>query len=64
MVWILALMLVAIGIYFIIKKKEVAHGESLVMGGTLPPGCAVLQGILLIAMAIAFVIWFQLRSGS
>jgi hypothetical protein len=61
MVWILAAMLVAIGLYFIIRKSEVARGESLVMGGTLPPGCAVVQGILLIAMGVAFVIWYQTR---
>jgi hypothetical protein len=61
MVWILALMLVAVGIYFIVRRNEVARGESLAMGGTLPPGCAVLQGILLIATAVAFVVWYQAR---
>lgn len=61
MVWILAVMLVLIGIYFIIKKEDVARGEALVMGGNLPPGCALVQGLILIAMGVAFVVWFYSR---
>ena len=58
MAWILAATLVAIGIYFILRRREVAHGESLVMGGTLPPGCAVIQGVLFVAMAVAWLVWY------
>ena len=55
MIWLLAAMLVLIGIYFIVRKEDVARGEALVMGGNLPPGCALAQGLILIAMGI--LIW-------
>lgn len=61
MAWVLAATLVAVGLYFIARRRDVARGEALIMGANLPPGCAALQGVLFIAMAVAFLFWFYSR---
>ena len=52
-----------VGIVLIVRRTQVARGESLVFGGKMPVGCVVFQGILFLIGAALFVVgaragWF------
>jgi hypothetical protein len=64
MVWAAVILFTAVGIVFIIRRQDLARAQSLVAGGNLAPGCAVAEGILLLAMAVAALVlsrygWFE-----
>ena len=64
MVWAAAILFVAVGLIFILRRADLARAQSLVAGGRLGAGCAIAEGILFLLMAIATVVmhrygWFD-----
>ncbi len=47
------LFFVAIGVYLIVRRTEMAHAMALVLGSGLVPGCAVALGTSFILIAVA-----------
>jgi hypothetical protein len=60
MVWISATVFMAVGIYLIVRRHELARGEGLTMGATILPGCVVAQGIFFVLLALAFILLYRL----
>jgi len=63
-VWAAAILFVAVGLIFILRRADLARAQSLVAGGRLGAGCAIAEGILFLLMAIATVVmhrygWFD-----
>jgi len=56
MVWAAAVFIAAVGVAVYVRRRELAHAEALVMGGSILPGCVVVQAIVLIAVAIAMIV--------
>lgn len=56
MAWLAALLFVSMAAYVLVKRRDVARGESLVFGGKMPIGCVVTQGVALLGIAIAFAL--------
>jgi hypothetical protein len=42
---------VAVAVVLILLRRPIASAEGAVMGGRLPPGCVVAQGVLLLIAA-------------
>ncbi len=54
-VWIAIVLFVVIGVVLIVWRKELTYWQSqMVWGATMHPGCAVVEGVLLILLALAF----------
>lgn len=45
-----------VGIAFIWRRDDLAKAQSVVAGGTLPPGCVIAEGIIFFLMAIAALV--------
>ncbi len=55
MLWVSIVVFVFIGVALIVWRKEVTYWQSqVVFGATMHPGCAVVEGALLILLALAF----------
>jgi hypothetical protein len=61
MVWVAILFFTALGLFLIIRRREISRGQSMVLGGRIAPGCVVAQGILILLLAVAF--WVLHRLG-
>ena len=59
MVWLAAVVFATLGIVFIVRRHELSRAQSLVAGGTLMPGCVVVEGVILLLMAVAVVIAYM-----
>ena len=54
-VWIAIVLFVVIGVVLIVWRKELTYWQSqMVWGATMHPGCVVVEGVLLILLALAF----------
>jgi hypothetical protein len=51
-----ALFLLAAGLLVIVKRREVLWVQKAVFGARLPMGCAVAEGVALLAMAIGVAV--------
>lgn len=58
MLWVLVTMVAAIGAAMIFWRNEVATIIQTSMGARSHPGCAVVAGALLLAMAVAFALLY------
>jgi hypothetical protein len=56
MVWISAIVFTAIGVYLFIRRRESAEAQSIAMGATVRPGCIVIEAVLFLLVAAAFII--------
>ncbi len=56
MAWICAVLFTAIGIWLIVKRRDAARGEGMMLGATMPIGCVVLQGIAFLLLAVGFLV--------
>ncbi len=55
MLWVSIVVFVVIGVALIVWRKELTYWQSqMVWGATMHPGCAVVEGVLLILLALAF----------
>ena len=60
MVWLAAALFAVAGVFMIIRRNEIARGQSMMWGGTTVPGCVVVQGALVVLIGLAFVVLWQL----
>jgi len=60
-IWLVALFLVAVAIAVYVKRRELAHLQAAILGGSVVPGCVVAEAILVLLIAVAFVL--AARSG-
>jgi hypothetical protein len=51
-----ALFVALVGVAMILLRKPAAHMQAMLAGGSMPPGCAVAEGIALIVLAIVIAI--------
>jgi drug/metabolite transporter (DMT)-like permease len=49
------------GVALIIWRKEATNFQAMSFGARLHPGCAVVQGVLLLLVALVFLLLVQLR---
>ena len=60
MLWASIVVFVVIGVALIVWRKDVTYWQSqVVFGATLHPGCAVVEGVLLILLALAFYLAYR-----
>lgn len=52
--WMLAgtLLVAVAGVGLIVFRRQLAHVQAMLAGGSITPGCAVAEGIALIVLAI------------
>ncbi len=55
-----ALLFVAVGVAFFVKRRELAHMQALLAGGSVLPGCAVAEGIAFLLLAAAVIVAWRL----
>jgi len=59
MVWVAVALLVMVGVILILRRVEIARGQSIFFGGRMPVGCVVAQGILFLGLAAAFYMLYR-----
>ena len=58
MIWFAAALFAIVGIVMIVRRGEIARGQSMLWGGNTPAGCVIVQGLFFILIGIAFVaVW-------
>ncbi|HYR27600.1 MAG TPA: hypothetical protein VEU30_04000 [Thermoanaerobaculia bacterium] len=55
MPFVAAAFIAVIGVVVILQRRRLSEAQALILGGSVLPGCAVVQGVVLIAIAIAIV---------
>lgn len=55
-IWLVALFLVAVAIGIYVKRRELAHLQAAILGGSVVPGCVVAEAIFVLLIAVAFVV--------
>ncbi|HVK37883.1 MAG TPA: hypothetical protein VNA88_05085 [Candidatus Kapabacteria bacterium] len=56
MIWFAAIFFALAGILMVIRRQEIARGQSMMWGGTTMPGCVVVQGVLLVLAGALFLV--------
>ena len=57
MVVVSAIFLAVIGVVVIATRRSLARLQALVLGGSVLPGCAVAEGIVLLLIAVAIFVF-------
>ena len=57
MAWLAAAFIAAVGIAVILQRRPLARAQALILGGSILPGCAVVEGIALLLIAAAIAFW-------
>ena len=57
MTWFAAAFLALIGVLVIVQRRALARAQAMVLGGTIVPGCAVVEGVALLLIALAIVLY-------
>lgn len=58
MIWVLTLASTLLALLFFLRRKELAELESMIAGGTVLPGCIIVQALFfLLLAAVALVAW-------
>ena len=55
--WLAAAFIAVIGVIVILQRRSLARAQALILGGSILPGCAVAQGIALLLIAVAIVMF-------
>ncbi len=55
-IWLAALLFVIAGIILIVMRKDLAHLQALLAGGTMPPGCVIAEAIAFFVLAALVVV--------
>jgi hypothetical protein len=59
-VFLPALLFVVVAVAVFLRRRQLAHAQALVLGGSIGPGCVIAQALALLAIAMAFL-WFGTR---
>jgi hypothetical protein len=46
----------AVALALIVYRRQLGEMQSLVAGGTVPPGCVVIEGAIMLLLAVAAVV--------
>ena len=46
---------VAVAVY--LRRRQLAHAQALILGGTIMPGCVVAQAVLLLVIALVIAMF-------
>jgi hypothetical protein len=57
MIWLTAALFAAIGIALIAARAPLARGQGLVIGGRIPAGCVIAEGVAFIVLAALMVVF-------
>jgi hypothetical protein len=57
-VWASIALFVVCGVALIIWRKELTSYQEMVLGGRMHPGCAVVEGVLLIFLALGYFLLY------
>ena len=53
MSWLGALFVAIVGVVVILNRRSLAKAHAAVLGGSILPGCVVVEGVVLILIAVA-----------
>ena len=56
-VWLPALFLVIVAVAMLLRRRQLAHAQALILGGSIMPGCVIAEAAVLLVIAIAFVVF-------
>lgn len=59
MVWAGIVFFIALGIVFVIWRGPIAYWQGMIMGGRMPAGCAVAQGLASLLLALLFFLFLR-----
>jgi len=59
MVWASTVLFVACGVALMIWRKEAAYLQGMTFGGTVAPGCAIVEAVLLFVLALLFYLGYR-----
>jgi hypothetical protein len=57
--WFAAGLFAVVGLVLIVWRRSLAEMQAMLAGGTIRPGCAVAEGVVLLLMATAVVLWLK-----
>jgi hypothetical protein len=55
--WIAGAFIALVGIAVILQRRSLARAQAMILGGSILPGCAIAQGVVLLLIAVAIVIF-------
>ena len=55
LVWITALLFIIVGLAIFIGRVRLAEMHAITLGGTVTPGCIVLEAVVMIVLAIILI---------
>jgi hypothetical protein len=50
-----ALFIAAVAVGVFLRRRQLAHAQALVLGGSILPGCVIAEAVVLLLIAIAIV---------
>lgn len=56
MTWFTVVFVSLVALALIVRRRDVATFQALVLGGSIRPGCAIAQGIVLLLIALAIAL--------
>ena len=59
MVWAGITFFVALGAVLIVWRRPIAYWQGMILGGRMPAGCAVAQGVALFLLATVFFLFLR-----
>jgi hypothetical protein len=60
LIWASVLLFVAAGAGLILARKPLAHLQSLLAGGSMPPGCVIAEGVAFLLLAALVLLAYRL----
>jgi hypothetical protein len=60
MIWAIAAVFVIAGIVMILRRGEIAKGQSMMWGGTTMLGCVIIQAVFVALIGVLFLVAWQL----
>ena len=58
-VWIGALLFLAVGIAMILARTSLAHGQAVIFGGSVVPGCVIAEAVIMFLLAVAMIVAYR-----
>lgn len=55
--WFAALLFAGVALMLLLGRRSAAHWQGLILGSRMPPGCAVIEALILILLAILIIVF-------
>lgn len=62
MAYVAGAFIALIGIVVILQRRSLARAQALILGGTILPGCAVAEGVALLVIALAIIVFGGMKA--